>query len=275
MQYPLVTVTIPSYNHSRYILSALNSVLQEDYPNKEIVIIDDGSTDNSAAIIQQWVDEHKDRIPVTYISRANKGLAFTINELIDLANGECIAWLASDDMFCDNGISKRMAVMQQTKKKLIVGDCKVINEEGVVTHMSWMKDVMKRDVSLYKTDEGIMEQVLVNPSFAGSVLLLKKDVYDNIGKYPQNFFAEEWFFYQRCAAFRYTAYLDDVVSLYRRHDTNTSGKADLAGKKHLVRSIVKSYRMSWWLFPGFRMKYIALKEWIKWNYVYLRTYILK
>jgi len=274
MQHPLISVTIPSYNHSRYILSALNSILAEDYPNLEIIIIDDGSTDDSAAIIQQWVDANKKRIPITYLSRPNKGLAFTINELIDMANGEYMVWLASDDVFCNNGISKRMAVLQRTNKKLVVGDCSVINEDGVITNKSWMKDVMKMDVNLYNTDEGIMRQVLVNPSFAGSVLLLKKEVYTNIGKYPSNFFAEEWFFYQRCAAFRYTVYFDEIVSLYRRHDTNTSG-IDISKRKYLTKSIVKSYRMSWWLFPGVKMKLLALKQWVRWNYIYLRTYILK
>lgn len=274
MLYPLVTVTIPSYNHSKYILSALNSVLEEDYPNKEIVIIDDGSTDGSELLIQQWVDANKHNIPVTYLSRPNKGLAFTINELIDMAKGECIAWLASDDMFCNNSISRRMAVMQQTNKKLVVGDCSVINDDGMITHNSWMKDVLKRDVSQYKTDEGIMRQVLVNPSFAGSVLLLKKEVYTHIGKYPPNFFAEEWFFYQRCAAFKFTVYVDEIVSLYRRHDTNTSG-IEMTNRRHLMKSVVKSYTMSWYLFPGIKMKLLALKQWVKWNYIYLRTYILK
>jgi len=273
MHYPLITVTIPSYNHAKFILSALNSVLAEDYPNKEIVIIDDGSTDGSAAIIQQWVDANKDNIPVTYLSRANKGLAFTINELIAIANGEYIAWLASDDVFCNNGFTKRIKALQGTNKMVAIGDCIVIDDNGVTTHRSWMKDVMKRDVNQYKTDEGIMKEILQNPAISGSVLLIKKEVYKKIGNYLQNFYAEDIYFYQRCAAKKYIVYIDEVVSEYRRHDTNASG-SDLSKGKRIIKSIIKSYWMNWRLFPGLYMKGLALKQLLKWKYSYFRTYVI-
>ena len=274
MKQPLVTIGITSYNHAKYIVYALNSVLQEDYPNKEIVIIDDGSTDNSAELIQAWVAANKDKIEVTFISRPNKGLAFTLNELLNNVLGDYLALLASDDAFCNNGIAKRMKALLETNKMVAVGDCTVIDNHNITTHQSWMKDVMKRDVNNYNTDEGIMREVLVNPAISGSVLLIDKKVYKKIGTYPQNFFAEEWFFYQRCAANKDIVYIDEVVSLYRRHEDNTSGKL-VANRKHLVKSIVKSYGMNWWLFPGIKMKFLALKQWVRWNYIYLRTYILK
>lgn len=274
MELPLISIAVTSYNHGRFIEYALDSVLQEDYPNKEIVVIDDGSADNSAELIRNWVEKNKANIHVTFICRENKGLAYTLNELIAKSKGKYIALLASDDAFCNNGLSKRYHAIQQTNKLVAVGDCKVINDEGRVTHQSWMKDIMKRNAGVYKTERGMMKEILVNPSFSGSVLLIDREVYNKIGNYPGNFFAEEWFFYQRCAAKKYIVYIDEIVSEYRRHDTNTSGK-NVAGRKHLVKSIVQSYWMSWLLFPGISMKLLALKQWARWNYIYLRTYILR
>lgn len=270
---PLISIGINSYNHAKYITTTLDSILQEDYPHKEIVIVDDGSTDNSVEVIQKWIDKNGSQIPVKLISRPNKGLSISVNELLDNLNGPIIALLASDDALCNNSLSKRLKVLQQTKKMLVVGDCSVIDEHGVITHKSWMKDVMKIDVDLYSTEEGIMKEVLVKPASSGSLLFMDKNIYKKIGRYPKNFHAEDWFFYQRCAAAREMVYIDEIVSLYRRHDTNQSG-SELSGRKHLVKSIIKCYRLNWMLFPGFRMKGIAVKQWLKWNYIYLRTYIL-
>jgi alpha-1,3-rhamnosyltransferase len=274
MEQPLISIIMPSYNHSQYVVYALDSVLREDYPNKEIVIIDDGSTDNSVEIIQNWVDKNKLQIPVTFKSRSNKGFIPTLNELLDIANGTYIALLASDDAFCNNGLTKRMRLLQQTKKMVAVGDCRVIDEDNLVTHQSWMKDIMKRDVSLYDTEEGIMKEILVNPAFSGAVLLIDRNVYKKIGKYPKNVASEDIYFYQRCAANKDIVYSDVVVSEYRRHGTNTSG-GNFSKRKYLTRGIIKSYRMNWIFFPGLKMKALALKQWLKWNYMYLRTYILK
>jgi len=274
MEQPLISVIMPSYNHSKYVVYALESVLREDYPNKEIVIIDDGSTDDSAEIIHNWVEGNKSRIQVTFKSRPNKGFIPTLNELLDIVNGTYIALLASDDAFCNNGLTKRMQLLQQTKKMVAIGDCKVINEDNIVTHQSWMKDIMKRDISLYKTEEGIMKEILVNPSFSGAVLLIDRNVYKKIGKYPKNVVSEDIYFYQRCAANKDIVYADEVVSEYRRHDSNTSG-GDFSKRKRLTRGIIKSYWKNWILFPGLKMKGLALKQWLKWNYMYLRTFILK
>jgi alpha-1,3-rhamnosyltransferase len=274
MQQPLISVIMPSYNHAKYVVYALDSVLREDYPNKEIVIIDDGSTDNCAAIIQDWVDKNKTSISVNFKSRPNKGLLVTLNELLDTAKGNYIALLASDDAFCNNGLTKRMQLLQQTKKMVAVCDCRVINNDGIVTHQSWMKDVMKRDVGLYKTEEGIMKEVLTSPAISGPVLLIDRNVYKKIGRYPKDLFAEDWFFYQRCAAYRYIVYADEIVSEYRRHDANTSS-LNTSKTKHLVKSIIKTFWMNWRLFPGLQLKFIALKQWVKWNYIYLRTYIIR
>lgn len=274
MQQKLITVGITSYNHEKYIAAAMDSVLLEDYVNKEIVIIDDGSRDRSVEIINEWIERNRDVIKVKFISRPNKGLTITYNEIIENANGQYVAWLSSDDAFCNNGLSKRMDLLEKSNKMAVVGDSIVIDENGARSHSSWMKDFMKVNIDNYKSERGIMKETLVHPAISGSVLLMDKDIFKKIGKYPENFYAEEWFFYQRSAAQKLIAYLDEPVSLYRRHSENTSGQPNPKRRKHLVKSIIKSYAMSWNYFPG-TLKLTALGQWLKWIKSYIITYYIK
>ena len=86
----LVSVIIPCYNHEKFIERTLNSVVADTYLNKEIMIINDGSKDNSDSVIRQWISIHEKTVAVFYINRSNKGICATINELVDKAKGKYI-----------------------------------------------------------------------------------------------------------------------------------------------------------------------------------------
>ncbi len=75
---PKVSYIIPVYNHQEYVLQSLDSVVADNYPNKELVIINDGSTDCSHEIIQTWIESHKLNIDILYKNRSNKGISAKI-----------------------------------------------------------------------------------------------------------------------------------------------------------------------------------------------------
>jgi alpha-1,3-rhamnosyltransferase len=85
---PLISVLIPLYNRADYITKTLDSLLNDSYPNTEILVLDDGSTDNSFSVVQQWASQHT-HVKLQLKTRPNKGLAQTIHELI----GWCL-WIA-------------------------------------------------------------------------------------------------------------------------------------------------------------------------------------
>lgn len=96
---PLVSVLVPLYNHARYVNRCLDSVLEDGYSRVEIIIIDDGSKDDSAALAQKWF-EKQDSLPIERFeleSRPNKGVTRSLNELITKARGDYLILLASDD----------------------------------------------------------------------------------------------------------------------------------------------------------------------------------
>ena len=116
--FPLVSIRIPSFNHRQFVEQALDSVIQDSYPNKELVIIDDGSTDDSAAVISRWIDTNGHRIAVNYSRHPrNLGIARTLNELVKRCAGEYIAGVASDDYLLPDGILQRYLYLQEQHRR--------------------------------------------------------------------------------------------------------------------------------------------------------------
>ena len=151
---PLVSIIVPSYNHEKYVIQTLESILEDTYPNKEILIIDDGSSDNSIEIIKKWIEKNKNKINIFFRHRNNKGICATFNELIDLANGKYILPLPSDDLLFNNTIGERVEILEQNPSKLVlISDAHVIDSQRKIIFESMMSDFHKADKNKYPTSK--------------------------------------------------------------------------------------------------------------------------
>ena len=92
---PKVSIVMPVYNGDKYLVESLESILHQTYRNFELIIINDGSTDNSMAIIESYAKTDEN---IIIISRENKGLVASLNEGIILAKGDYIARMDADDI---------------------------------------------------------------------------------------------------------------------------------------------------------------------------------
>ena len=104
---PLVSVIMPAYNTGKYIGEAIDSVLAQDYPNKELIVIDDGSRDDTVDQIQSYGDQ------LTLITQSNQGSAVARNAGLKAAKGEFIAFLDSDDLWLPGKLTAQVNHLQQ------------------------------------------------------------------------------------------------------------------------------------------------------------------
>jgi glycosyltransferase involved in cell wall biosynthesis len=124
--FPLVSIISPSFNQASFLRDTIESVLSQDYPNIEYIIIDGGSKDASVEIIQQY-----SKRLAWWVSERDKGHADALNKGFDRANGEILAWLNSDDTYQPHTIKEAVEyLMAHPEVSLVYGDANLIDENG-------------------------------------------------------------------------------------------------------------------------------------------------
>ena len=128
LTWPLVSIITPSFNQARYLESTIRSVLDQDYPAIEYIIVDGGSTDGSLEIIQSF----SDRL-AWWVSEKDRGQTDAINKGLARARGEILAWLNSDDTYQPHAVAEAVACLRERPEVgLVYGDANFIDENGRV-----------------------------------------------------------------------------------------------------------------------------------------------
>ncbi|RDI98002.1 glycosyltransferase [Dyella solisilvae] len=224
---PLVSVLIPAYNHARFIDQCLDSVLEDPYPAKELLIIDDGSTDGTAERIAAWADSHRHLIAVEYVHRGNRGIAATMNELAARARGEFLRLGASDDYLLPGGLAAQVGyLLVHPRKWAVIGDSVVVDQDGHKLHESGMRDLHHADKRLYGSDEGIRCAVISRWAVGGPVALIRKRALETVAGWSESLRIDDWDFFLRLAAHDAIGFIDVRVCAYRLHGANLSRTRD-------------------------------------------------
>ena len=123
---PLVTIVTPSYNQGHFLEATLRSVLEQDYPNIEYLVVDGASTDNSVEIIRKYADK------ITWwVSEKDSGQSDAVNKGLHRAHGEIVGWLNSDDVYLPGAVSAAVAAFQSNPAAPVVyGDALAIDADG-------------------------------------------------------------------------------------------------------------------------------------------------
>jgi len=177
---PLVSVVVASYNHQAYVRDCLESVLSQDFQDFEIVVTDDGSTDQTVAHIQAFQDK---RIQLKVLPQ-NMGACIALNDAILRSSGKFVAVLNSDDYFLPGKLSNQLAFLQaHPEVGAVFGLPMFVNEQGQ-TH----EDPAHRDHDAFKSTPKNRHQWLRHFFDEGNALchptlLIRRDFYQQLGLY--------------------------------------------------------------------------------------------
>ena len=142
---PLVSVVIPTYNSAKFIIQAIESVLSQTYSNYEIIVVDDGSTDNTGQVLEPY----KNKISYTY--QTNQGVAASRNNGIDIAQGELIAFLDADDLFLPQKLHQQVSIfLEQPQIAMFVCGWQIANREGsIIADVELWHNLPKLDLNAW------------------------------------------------------------------------------------------------------------------------------
>lgn len=123
---PLVSIITPSYNQARFLPETIQSVLSQDYPHLEYIIVDGGSTDGSLEIIQQYASQL-----AWWVSEPDQGQTDAINKGFAHSNGEILAWLNSDDTYLPGAVSQAVScLVESPQAAMVYGNANMIDDQG-------------------------------------------------------------------------------------------------------------------------------------------------
>lgn len=235
-----MSVCIPAYNHEKYVESCLESVINQKYKNIEILIIDDGSCDNTKQKIMDMMPKLESRfVNVFFESQPNQGTCKTLNKLYDHAQGKYIYPIASDDMSKPNAISTFVVFLESNPKyALVVGDDEIIDAEN--NRAFWdakRNNVYSKTEAVYKTFGDFLKKqkhkINFNSSqfgrysnlFRGNYIpngyLFRKNILGKIGHFTPLAPLEDWWFMMQVSKYAKIKYVDKVLFSYRWHGANT------------------------------------------------------
>ena len=239
---PLVSILIPAYNHERFVMRCLDSVLEDPYPAKELVVIDDGSIDGTAGKIAGWVARYEGELPVTFLRRENRGVVATLNELAALARGDFLRLGASDDFLLPGGTELLVRyLLAHPRKSAAIGDSVVVDRYGNRLHGSGMRELHGADKRLYATDDGVRRAVIAQWAIGGPVALLRRNLPVQIGGWTEGLRIDDWDFFLRLVARDALGFVDAPVCAYRLHDANQSKTRHAATR---IANLMESQRVA-------------------------------
>jgi len=214
-QFPLVSVTVLSYNQAHFILECLESIKAQQYPNMELIIHDDASRDDSVEIIDSWLG--KCDIPHRFLkSRVNRGICRSLNNILSHVRGKYVSGIAADDVWLPNKLFGQVRMMEQLPARVgvIYSDAMLIDEDGKLLPGKFSEDGRCRNFKAMP--EGDVHLALWQDNFiAPMTILMKRECYERVGIYDENLFAEDWDMWLRISRHYDFIFSPEITVKYR------------------------------------------------------------
>ena len=267
MKNPKISVIMAVYNEEKYIREAIESILNQTFRDFEFIIVDDGSTDNTPKILEEYAKKDS-RIRILR-NEKNIGLTKSLNKAIKQAKGEYIARMDADDIAMKERLEKQLDFMEKNPDVGLVGTSfYFINEEGKILGKN-----------IYPTKDEDLRRILIkNNTFCHPSIMIRKEVFDKIGLYDESFeTSQDYELYFRVAKYFKLANLEEPLLYWRVSKESISFKNEIKQRKNTIKAQIKAIKNG--QYPTYCLIYIlrpllAILVPSKIKYL-VRRYILK
>ncbi|ENO89916.1 group 2 family glycosyltransferase [Thauera linaloolentis 47Lol = DSM 12138] len=224
---PLVTVIIASYNHAPYIEASIGSVLAQTYPSVELLVVDDGSSDDSVERIRGL----QARYGFDFRAQPNQGLARTLNDCVARARGSLIAPFGSDDIMMPDRLAIQVAYLaDKPEVGICAGNIQSIDGEGrVIARRERVRSFRRLSF------EDVFDSDI--PGAPAPTLLFRKEALDRVGGFDPEIRLEDLLIALKITRAGYFIdVLPDMLAQYRVHETNT-----YKNRRFMIDNVLKTY----------------------------------
>lgn len=216
---PKVSVIITTFNRANYIRQAIESVFNQSYQDFEIIVIDDGSTDNTREILKKYNNK------IRYLFQENRGLAYSRKLGASLSKGNYIAFLDSDDVWLPEKLKIQVDTLDKDPElALVCSESYVINDSGeIVGHLKRTSRDKESYINLFERDFILTLTVIV-----------RRQCYNDIGGFDETLLGvDDYDCWLRLASKYKFKYLDFPLSKYRIHEHNMSKNLEIMLKEEI------------------------------------------
>ncbi|MCI9589030.1 MAG: glycosyltransferase [Lachnospiraceae bacterium] len=241
--FPLVSVALLTYNHEQYIEDNILGLLEQDYPNMELIILDDASKDKTVKIIEFWMEKLEEKFckVVFFKNKKNSGnISHNVNCMLKEAEGAYCKSISGDDILADNYISKLVQCLIDNPQcsvaysnQYVVGDD---FKRGDRTH--WSNQFYTHRKSGIEGKD-LFRKLMFGNCIAAPSAMIKREVFDRIGFYDELMLYEDYEFWIRVAYHGGKFYyLDENLVYYRRGSTSLTNYSSTKRKTKVKTSML-------------------------------------
>lgn len=227
----LVSIITPTYNRAHYLKYAIKAALEQTYINFELIVVDDGSTDGTASLMENFLTDDR----IKYVKTDNHGQAAARNTGISYAQGEFISFLDSDDRWFADKLEKSVNVLNGNPQvDILYGDRLTINSNGDVTSSYNMK----------RYSGNITKYLLRDNCVSFSTTIVRKKCFDEMGSFlSSDRLNEDYELWLRFSTRYQFYYLKDYLSYYRISDGQLSASVTerLEANELLLKTFLESH----------------------------------
>ena len=271
MAKPTLSVVLPNYNHSQYLPTALHALAARERPPDELIVIDDGSSDNSWKIIQGFASKYP--FIRAYKNDRNMGIEYTVSRGLELASGDYFGGAAADDLVLPGFFEESMALLSKHPE---AGLCCTIGDwREMHTGLNWHMGVGMTNKPAYLAPDRMMELERGGRLFiAGHTVIVKRSALLEAGKFPADVkYAGDWYTYNLIGFHCGICVVPEVLAV-NQIDANTyylRGRRDKDADLQVMEAILTRLSQEKWQEAVERMRQCGALY--IWGYPMLKTLV--